>query len=191
MLGKDPFPSLDEPFAHNRREESCKELMGGNSGVPTIKNSTLVVSKPGSNAENNKKPVDKEKMWCNYCNKSRHMRKMCWKVHGKPQNSQKFRGNYAAKPGHDNQTTTVEENQDTSRFNKADIKRHRRLPSQLEDGNATSTPNSGSCSMVQSGTKEFISSKYYSNTWIIDLGASEHMTSNSNFSSSYLPCLRK
>ena len=105
--------------------------------------------------------------------------------------SEKFRGNYAAKPGHDNQTTTVEENQDTSRFNKADIKRHRRLLSQLEDGNATSTPNSGSCSMVQSGTKEFISSKYYSNTWIIDLGASEHMTSNSNFSSSYLPCLRK
>lgn len=51
-----------------------------------IKNYALAMTKQNQNASDNKKPVDKDKMWYDYCNKWKHRRAMCWKPHGKPQN---------------------------------------------------------------------------------------------------------
>ena len=46
VLGREPFPSMDEPFAHIWGEESRKKLMVGNSKNPIAENSALAVSNP-------------------------------------------------------------------------------------------------------------------------------------------------
>ena len=46
VLGRELFSSMDEAFAHVRGEESCKEIMVGNSRNPISENSALRVSKP-------------------------------------------------------------------------------------------------------------------------------------------------
>ena len=115
ILGKDLFPDLDEAFSHIRREESRKELMGNkteNCGSLTTENSPLAVTKQNQNASDNKKPMDKDKMWCDYCNKPRHTRVMCWKLHGKPQNLKQIGNkgrNQPTRLGQDNHTAIVEE----------------------------------------------------------------------------------
>ncbi|KAA8519364.1 hypothetical protein F0562_013620 [Nyssa sinensis] len=35
---------------------------------------------------NQRRLADKPRVWCDYCNKPRHTRENCWKLHGKPTN---------------------------------------------------------------------------------------------------------
>ena len=69
--------------------------------ISTFENSPPMVSKttPGW-----RKHGDKDKLWCNYCNKRQHTNEMCWKLHGRPQSetksAQKETGNsHEAKTG--------------------------------------------------------------------------------------------
>ena len=73
VLGREPFPSMDEAFAQVRWEECSKELMVGNYRNPIPENSALAVSKPlsiaGKYMREGKRMVDKDKLWCDYCHK--------------------------------------------------------------------------------------------------------------------------
>ncbi|KAI3461793.1 hypothetical protein Pfo_018456 [Paulownia fortunei] len=77
ILGRNPLPSINEVFSEVRREETLSRN----------------VSKPQKNDE-------KPGVWCDHCNKPRHTRKTCWKVHGKPDNW---------KPKHKRKQPTVNE----------------------------------------------------------------------------------
>jgi hypothetical protein len=66
-------------------EDSRQELMSGNSGNCQLKFG-ICSTKSGSNSAESRKPVDKDKLWCDYCNKLKHDRSMRWKLLGKPQN---------------------------------------------------------------------------------------------------------
>ncbi|PON77821.1 hypothetical protein PanWU01x14_025770 [Parasponia andersonii] len=71
VLGKEPFPDLVEAFAHVRGDEGHKELMKTNNegaGGTTPENSALAAAR----TQDNRKAVDKEKKWCDYCQKPRH-----------------------------------------------------------------------------------------------------------------------
>ena len=157
ILGKDLFPDFNEAFSHICGEESCKELMGNkteNCDSLTTENSALAMIKQNQIVSDNKKLVDTDKMWCDYCNKSRHTRAMCWKLHGKPQNQKQIGnkgGNQPTRLGQGNHTTIVKEKLAQMGFNKSDIEKLKQLLNELENSNANSSSYSGSCSMAQSG----------------------------------------
>ena len=188
VLGREPFPSMDEAFAQVRWEECSKELMVGNYRNPIPENSALAVSKPlsiaGKYMREGKRMVDTDKLWCDYCHKPRHLprhtKEMCSKLHGKPQNLKGVGnkgGHHTPKSGEAHQTTAVEDSQEATMFSQSDIEKLRKLLNQFENQTSESVPKSSSCSMAQSGNSYVlvISKNDYLATWIIDLGASDHM----------------
>ena len=110
----------------------------------------------------------------------RHTKEMCWKLHGKPQNLKGVGnkgGHNTPKSGEAHQTTAVEDSQEATMFSQSDIEKLRKLLNQFENQTSESVPKSGSCSIAQSGNScvLVISKNDYLATWIIDLGASNHM----------------
>ena len=90
ISGKDPLPSVQVVFSEVRREKSRRQVMMGTPTTPNIaEDSTLVTTfKATTNAtqRNQKKGDEKGKVWCDFCNKPRHKRETCWKLHGKTAN---------------------------------------------------------------------------------------------------------
>ena len=112
---------------------------------------TLAISKPNQNARYNKKALDNDKLCCDYSNKPRHTRSICWKLHGKPQNLKKINnkeGNQPTKLGQANDKAVVEQKPQQQGFNRYDIARLKQLLNQLENSNANSSSNLGSCSRL-------------------------------------------
>ncbi|KAL5804087.1 hypothetical protein ACOSQ3_030887 [Xanthoceras sorbifolium] len=89
IIGRSPLPPIGEVFAEVRREESRRSVMLGKSGSSgTVETSALLVSETAANkAEHHyKKSDEKPRAWCDFCNRPRHTRETCWKLHGKPAN---------------------------------------------------------------------------------------------------------
>ncbi|KAL5821546.1 hypothetical protein ACOSQ3_023428 [Xanthoceras sorbifolium] len=88
IIGRQPLPSLNEVFAEVRREESRRGVMLGNknSSSTPVETSALVSQDISAYKGYTRKPDDKPKVWCDHCNKPRHTRDTCWKLHGKPAN---------------------------------------------------------------------------------------------------------
>ncbi|KAL5816550.1 hypothetical protein ACOSQ3_024928 [Xanthoceras sorbifolium] len=89
IIGRSPLPPIGEVFAEVRREESRRSVMLGKSGSSgTVETSALLVLETAANkAEHHyKKSDEKPRAWCDFCNRPRHTRETCWKLHGKPAN---------------------------------------------------------------------------------------------------------
>nr|KYP51534.1 hypothetical protein KK1_026561 [Cajanus cajan] len=89
ILGKKKVPRLNEVVAIIRSEQSKRSLR---LETPTIDSSAMIVKGAITMVAEQKKtgllPNGEKKnegVWCTYCNKPRHMRDKCWKLHGKPQ----------------------------------------------------------------------------------------------------------
>jgi len=55
--------------------------------IDPIESSTLVIENTAMKAsDQSNKTHDKPRVWYDHCNKPRHTRETCWKVHGKPAN---------------------------------------------------------------------------------------------------------
>ena len=80
ILGKEKVPGLNKVVAIIRSEESRIGLM---LETPTTKSSTMVVEGGTTMVVDQKKKY--KGVWCTYCNKPRHTREKCWKLHGNPQ----------------------------------------------------------------------------------------------------------
>ena len=59
-------------------------MLGKNSSS-NIENSALAVGTNGGRTTP-KRSDEKPHVWCDHCNKPRHTRDTCWKIHGKPTN---------------------------------------------------------------------------------------------------------
>ena len=99
IIGRQPMPSIREVFSEVRREESRRNVMLGKKGLGVaIEGSALVTTGGGYNKavvflrKSNERP----RVWCDFCNKPRHTRENCWKIHGKPAN---WKGKTCDKPG--------------------------------------------------------------------------------------------
>lgn len=179
ILSIKPIPSIREVVAEVRREESRKRVMLKSDSVPTSGETSALATRGNSN-----NPSDGEtrrgRPWCDHCRRPGHYRETCWKIHGKPAD---WKPRSQAKKGYSasgNNTGDSEGNL----FSKEQIEQLQKL-----FGCSLST-SVGTGSMVQSGT--FPSALSVKNevprSWIIDSGATDHMTGNPKVFNTFEPC---
>lgn len=135
-----------------------------------------------------------ERPWCDHCNRPSHIREKCWQLHGKPANWQPWKQT----DGRDYQTQYCQDEagytDPFAPFTKEQIKHLGRLLNQSSSGqshvNRSSGSTIGSCSVAQPDNFYSVlhSSIQSKDPWIIDSGASDHMTGGSNLFYSYIPC---
>ena len=183
IIGHGSLPSLEEVFAEVQSKKSCHSVMLGKKGIAApIENSALLTTDANlSRPMNNQRRGDeKPRVWCDFYNKPWHTRETCWKIHGKPSNWK------SSKPGERFHRPTPSANEaDTNAgpFNKEQMDQLLML--------LKSNPESGipSSSLDQTGRNSCAFSCHSNSTlWIIDSGASDHMTSLLNAFLSYTPC---
>ena len=145
-----------------------------------MENSALVSRSTESDGERRKKPQ------CDHCKKPGHTKETCWKIHGKPPNWKKKSGseNRAFQASHEeNQGQQV--TSEAFPFTKEQLEH---LYNLFQSPQFRVNP---SCSLAQKGnfvTALLSVNSSQTNSWIIDSGATNHMTSCSNFFSTYKPC---
>ncbi|XP_028083317.1 uncharacterized protein LOC114284582 [Camellia sinensis] len=177
VLGMDTLPSLQEAFAYVQNEESH-----GDHG-----------SRP---------PSEKDTLFCDFCRRPHHTCETCWKLHGQPSGgrgdrsssrggrSGQARGRGPNARAHHSDTVEpqstapVDSFADISGFSTSELEvalRH------LLDRRASS---SSSGNIAQSGNLASSTSAFLSHQmlpWIIDSGASDHMSGSSDLFSAYTP----
>lgn len=87
IIGRRPLPPIGEVFSEVRREECRRNVMLKKKNFDGVtENSTLVTADANaSRAITNPRKTDEwPRVWCDYCNKPRHTRETCWKIHRKP-----------------------------------------------------------------------------------------------------------
>lgn len=144
------------------------------TGAINMETSALVTCEANTGQKIDEKPP----MYCNVCDKPYHTRETCWKIHGKPANwKSKQKGKFNRNPtAHE---TVVHP------FNKEQVDYLLKL---LISNSSSGTPNA---SLAQTGNNSkalTCRSKSLSVPWIIDSGASDHMTNCPQFFQTYSPC---
>ncbi|KAF5955000.1 hypothetical protein HYC85_007856 [Camellia sinensis] len=117
IIGRPPLPSIGEVFAEVRREESRRSVMLKKRGTDeSIEISALISDAAANKAANYQRRFDdKPRVWCDFCNKPRHTRETCWKIHGKPVNWK------SSKQGEKNRGFPTANEADSGPFNKEQI----------------------------------------------------------------------
>lgn len=98
-----------------------------------------------------------------------------------------------SKPRQDHQEEIMENNSKTTFFSNVELEKLRKLLNQWDNVGLNSTQVTDTCSMAHPGNSYTLNGSFenHSNTWIINSGAFEHMTSYSNFFSTYSTCSGK
>ncbi|RVW64365.1 hypothetical protein CK203_046990 [Vitis vinifera] len=172
IMGIKPLPSLREAFSEVRREKSRKKVMMGSKEqpAPTLDASALAARSFNSIGGDRQK---RDRPWCDYCKKLGHSKEACWKLHGKPTDwkpKPRFDRDGRAHVAANSESTSVPE---PSPFNKEQMEMLQKLLSQVGSGSTTGiafTANRG-------GMKP----------WIVDTGASDHMTGDVAILQNYKP----
>ena len=165
-------------------------MMGGSSA----ENSTLIfvtLETPlVGGTKNLKKSDEKDRVWCIYCHKLRHTKDACWKLYGKPPNLKNNKFSNVHSRGFqvvgENQPTTNTGEFESQLFTKEQLEQ---LYKFLNQSQPLPNPSSFS-SLAQKGNNFTALGVVYvqKDPWIIDLGATDHMTNHSKLFSSYIPC---
>ena len=169
ILSAKPLPSIDEIFAEVRREEQRRRIMLGPSHSPATSDTVAMAARHST--DNRRKP-----MWCDHCQRPYHTKATCWKIHGKPADWVPHRlrqtdGKVLQAASNSAPATTPTVSSDSpsvAPFSKAQLEHLSKLFP------AATLPSSSSSHMVQQGT--FSGLSLIGEPWIIDSGASDHMT---------------
>ena len=175
ILGKERLSSLNETISLIRAEENRREVM---LEPKTLEGSAMISTKS-----------NKDTIWCTYCKKSRHTRDDCFKLHGKEQVLSRkggFKGGKAHLTAGEDQTQEKSNQAGMGEFKKEEIEKLRNLLNSLEKSSST-------CSLAQSG--KYLNSYALSassmsslGSWVIDSGATDHMTHSPIRFRTYNPC---
>ena len=204
VLGRVPFPSLGEAYAIVQQEESRRGAM---LHTPPSDRSALIVTPQGgklqtgtSNGAN-----DRESLRCDYCQNTGHTRDFCWKLHGRPPrgrgSGRSGRGRGTVRPqaqAHVSESTVVASSpgsgfissEQVDGFSQGEMQALRRLMAQA-DSSPTIAPTSTSSYFAHTGISANAFTVSSSISWIIDSGASDHLTGCSSIFDSYLTCSGK
>ncbi|RVW57098.1 Retrovirus-related Pol polyprotein from transposon TNT 1-94 [Vitis vinifera] len=172
IMGIKPLPSLREAFSEVRREESRKKVMMGSKEqpVPTLDASALAARSFNSSGGDRQK---RDRPWCDYCKKPGHYKETCWKLHGKPADwkpKPRFDRDGRAHVAANSESTSVPE---PSPFNKEQMEMLQKLLSQVGSGSTTGVA--------------FTANRGGMRPWIVDTGASDHMTGDAAILQNYKP----
>lgn len=197
------LPTLNETIAIIQAEEGRRGVMVDQQ--PHLLDGTALVTKSEQGNFGMKEQLQseesylakqgsKENLWCTFCKKPRHTKDQCWKLHGRPSSTNK---NWNAKGAQSrnssgaahlmiqSSTNEGEASHGHSEFNKEDIQRLKALLCSLEKP----AESVGNCSLALSG-KVFTSQVENGSdigSWLIDSGATDHMTYISNKFITYTP----
>ncbi|XP_072062320.1 uncharacterized protein [Arachis hypogaea] len=180
IIGRAILPSIGEVFAEVRREETRRAVMMGKGKTEqtSLESNALLVAPAALKSSSNQKHPSN--LWCDHCNKPCHTRETCWKIHGKPAHLKGSKLGPKIRP-----TPTAHEAKKSS-LSKEQVEQLIRL---LNSSSVSSTPSG---SLAQTGNFSIpMSLNCASNLnapWIVDSGASDHMTSLSPLFKTYSPC---
>ncbi|KAL4562842.1 hypothetical protein LXL04_026873 [Taraxacum kok-saghyz] len=173
ILGMKPMPSLREVFSEVRREESRRRVMLGVSGHPVTEGSALATRFP-SNPKSRTGPSQKKtgRPWCDHCKRPGHTKETCWKIHGKPADwKPSSRGNLAT-------------SENLEPFTKEQLEALRKV---LQ---STTLEDKGIAAIAQQGggfSSAFTTSTSGTRPWVVDCGATDHMTGDRNTFAEFQP----
>ncbi|RVW78478.1 Retrovirus-related Pol polyprotein from transposon TNT 1-94 [Vitis vinifera] len=142
----------------------------------------------------NRQKIKGGRPWCDHCRKSGHSRETCWKIHGKPVDWKPRQP--LEKEGRGNHVVTDEQSPqpEASPFNKEQMEMLQKLLSPLLS--VQSQTGSSSNQVIGSGTlahkgnflSAFTAGKKRKKPWIVDSGASDHMTGDATIFDTYSSC---
>ena len=131
-----------------------------------------------------KKSEEKEKRWCDLCNKPGHIQDKYWKLHGKPANFSK--GSNSGKAFQISIDQQQKIGTEDRVFSKSQMEL---LQKMFNDSISQSKTTNTTANIAQASTShKALSAKTGANMWIVDSGATDHMTGSSNLFSTYIPC---
>ncbi|XP_022856635.1 uncharacterized protein LOC111377743 [Olea europaea var. sylvestris] len=183
ILGTKPQTSLREAFSKVRREESRKMVMLGTpNNQPTTEGIALAIRGPQPSNPNSR--IKKGRPWCDHCRKPGHTREACWKLHGKPADWKPSRLSHESRG---NATSSTNENgtSEPVLFNKEQLELLQKMISQSI---SSSTVAAGSLAQKGNFSKALNVYRERNNIWIIDSGASDHMTGDKTQLIEFKPC---
>ena len=174
VISRQPLPALVEV----RREESRRHVMlGPRNSSGMVESSALAV--PGHGKDGGKKTSpkdngDKPRVWCDHCNKPRHTRETCWKLHGKPTN---WKGSHEGKFNKSGTTPASANHATPGTLSQEQIGQLLKLL----DANSGSS-NVSNLTLTQTGElASALKALHQNSPWILDSGATHHMTSLEGF----------
>ncbi|RVW34622.1 Retrovirus-related Pol polyprotein from transposon RE1 [Vitis vinifera] len=183
ILGTKPLPTIREAFSKVRREESRKKLMMGTRPFSNVQEGSALISQGSTNIQEGTALISrgstydarqkKGRPWCDHCRRPGHTKETCWKIHRKPadwkSNKEKEARAFVADPEGKERSTN-----DSALFSKEQVEWLQKMFSQ---GSSTN-PVISTGSAAQRGN--FLTALHTktedSSGWIIDSGASDHMT---------------
>lgn len=186
LLGVKPFTTLCESFAEVRREESRKRVMLTSPlqdpQVLETRGSALVTNKHSS-GRNTTSSTTFDKQVCDYCNKPYHTRETCWDLHGKPADWKPRKLHKNPKSAH------LAESKSGLEALLRQFLHQTKLQNSADDQNS----KSHTAAMAQTGTisQTLLSMSQQPNCWIVDTGASDHMTGSMEVFDDYTNCHNK
>ncbi|KAL4031039.1 hypothetical protein IC575_009295 [Cucumis melo] len=185
ILGQRPLPSLIEVCFEVRLEEDRTNAMSVLT-TPTIDSAAFSARSSNHDSDkNNGKSIPV----CEHCKKQWHTKDQCWKLHGRPLGGKKRSSNEKQNSGraYISETTPAS----TSQSRRAYISETTPAStSQSTDPTASQTKTPTLGAIAQSGMPQSLGliSVDGKNPWILDSGATDHLTGSSEHFISYAPC---
>lgn len=178
ILGIKPLPTLREVFSEVRREESRKRVMLTDS-LPLVEVSALIstsdtLSESVAHTYHTYNNRPKGRPWCEHCKKPGHVKETCWKIHGKPLDWKANRN--IDREARANTTTVATQ---STPFTKEQIDALQQMIAATIQPSVATKNSSAGLHVSQPATHS---------PWIVDSGASDHMTGDRSLFSTYSQC---
>lgn len=185
IFSKPEWPSLDDIISSVIEEETrlAQPKEDDHKGA----DARAALSMQSHSVQNYFSKEDKNKMFCTHCKKKRHTEDMCFELHGYPPWWEKGKSQPGGARGSTkrqaNHTATTRELPVVDMQALEEFKSNLKL-SEDSSSSHTSSKADSSLNVIAQGMKPH---QTQSNLWIIDTGATNHMTGASNLFTSYTP----
>ncbi|KAL5741619.1 hypothetical protein ACOSP7_028351 [Xanthoceras sorbifolium] len=190
ILVTKPLPNIREVFSEVRREESIKKVMMGShvktkSTNPTIEISALAARPNLYNFNDHQQR--KGRPWCDHCRRLGHTKETCWKIHRKLANWKPNQANND-RESRSNMVSGTADSTKSNTFSKEHMDMLQRLFNMSPASPTTSVVGTDSLAQKGNFLQALNMKKEKSSSWIVDSGASDHMTGDISVFKNYRPC---